>query len=162
MRTAKPEITANTAVCDGAQGSISGVVDKIREKRALSHCADKMPCRQNAVPPKTTWGVFFLAKGDGRSRFLIFRGRNVRRIFSKQMQPLRSGWARRNARNGIRARNARQYERGKTGSSQSRLQYVHIARKARSREKRRSVSTQLCASARKRGRMPLQACCAAP
>lgn len=45
MRTAKPEITANTAVCDGALGSISGVVDKIREKRVLSHCADKMSCR---------------------------------------------------------------------------------------------------------------------
>ena len=47
MRTAKPEITANSAVCDGAPGSISGVVDKIREKRDLFPCAAK-----NAVPPK--------------------------------------------------------------------------------------------------------------
>ena len=59
MRTAKPEIAANTAVCDGALRSISGVVDKIREEGVLSLGADKTPCRQNAVPPKTTWGVFF-------------------------------------------------------------------------------------------------------
>ena len=45
MRTAKPEITANTAVCDGALGSISGVVDKIREEGVLSLGADKTPCR---------------------------------------------------------------------------------------------------------------------
>ena len=57
MRTAKPEITANSAVC-GASGS-TGVVDKIREKRALSHCADKKLCRQNAVPPKNDIGAPF-------------------------------------------------------------------------------------------------------
>ena len=45
MHAGKPEIAAKTAVCDGALGSISGVVDKIREKRDLFPCAAKMPCR---------------------------------------------------------------------------------------------------------------------
>lgn len=116
MRTAKPEITANSAVC-GASGSISGVVDKIREKRVLSHCADKMPCRQNAVPPKKRHREAVLTKYNGRARFLSFGERKVRRIFAKQMQLLRSGRVRQNVRNNVRARNARQHERGKTGSS---------------------------------------------
>lgn len=156
MRTGKPEIAAKTAVCDGALGSISGVVDKIREKRDLFPCAAKMPCRLKRH------GEAFLTKYNGRARFLSFGERNVRRIFAKQMQLLRSGWAHRNVRSNVRARNARKRERDKTGSSQNRLQYAQIARKARSREKRRSVSSRLCACARKRGRMPLQACCVAP
>lgn len=53
MHAGKTEIAAKTAVC-GASGSISGAADKIREKRALSHCAAK-----NAVPPKTTRGHLF-------------------------------------------------------------------------------------------------------
>ena len=51
MRTAKPEITANSAVCDGALGSIPEAVDKIREKRSYltaptKRRADKTPCRR--------------------------------------------------------------------------------------------------------------------
>lgn len=136
MRTAKPEIAANTAVCDGAHGSISGSLDKIREKGVLSSGADKTPYRQNAVPTKlraaeNDMGTSFLAKYDGRSRFLSLGERKVRRIFAKQMRTRRGGWVRRNVRNNIRARDARCRERDKTRSLQSRLQYVHIARKTR-------------------------------
>ena len=107
MRTAKPEIAANTAVCDGAPGSISGVVDKIREKRALSHCADKKLCRQNAVPPKKRHREAFLTKYNGRARFLSFGERNVRRIFAKQKQSLKCDRVRYDMYKCARAHNVR-------------------------------------------------------
>ena len=47
MRAAKPEIAANSAVCDGALGSIPGAVDKIREKMSYLTAPTKRRAAEN-------------------------------------------------------------------------------------------------------------------
>ena len=83
MHAGKPEIAAKTAVCDGALGSISGVVDKIREKGSYltaptKRLAAKMLCRRKRH------GDAFLTKHNGRSHFLSFGERKVGAFFQSE------------------------------------------------------------------------------